>query len=491
MRGESSSKRARTRIDLDEAEYIDTQRQDSRLGGSMDASPDDTIFFLDNGGGSAASVRTSKEKARARVLRIDAIMSKQATTKPFPVATHQRCQVSSSSKSFLRASKISKLHTNYGRVSEVFEDADDATRISHENTQRGAFTLNGLVSSASDTPKGAEPYNLWGGVERNRRKFTHTSDESIVPAASSLFAEATHLGMHQLCGQSWKISKFNRPNTPNVDIAQVGAVDIDAAGSSYNPPEDARQDVVAKEVGRIISTTLRMHFDPGRAPVPGKETETCPNGELHYVHDYSEEEGGDVNEGCKKMIQAKNPEVTCVRKMSKAQKNKQRRRKQQQADEETSKRAKRQRRDLSSLNELALQINKEEEVKRERLARRNVTRQERILKAPSRLGKYTYQSEPAPVLLTEELTGSLRTVAGTHTLIRERLKSLQRRALVEPRRKVDKTKSKSYIRYQPGAKGERESDMHKKTLGARENKTDEQEWECIPNQMCDSRPGDG
>lgn len=469
MRGESSSKRARTRIDLGEAEYIDTRRQDSRLGGSMDASPDDTIFFLDNGGGSAASVRTSKEKARARVLRIDAIMSKQATTKPFPVATHQRCQVSSSSKSFLRASKISKLHTNYGRVSEVFEDADDATRIPHENTQRGAFTLNGLVSSASDTPKGAEPYNLWGGVERNRRKFTHTSDETIVPAASSLFAEATHLGMHQLCGQSWKISKFNRPNTPNVHIAQVGAVDIDAAGSSYNPPEDARQDVVAKEVGRIISTTLRMHFDPGRAPVPGKETETCPNGELHYVHDYSEEEGGDVNEGCKKMIQAKNPEVTCVRKMSKAQKNKQRRRKQQQADEETNKRAKRQRRDLSSLNELALQISKEEEVKRERLARRNVTRQERILKAPSRLGKYTYQSEPAPVLLTEELTGSLRTVAGTHTLIRERLKSLQRRALVEPRRKVDKTKSKSYIRYQPGAKGERESDMHKKTLGAREN----------------------
>mmetsp|Transcript_7788 Transcript_7788/g.30830 ORF Transcript_7788/g.30830 Transcript_7788/m.30830 type:complete len:470 (-) Transcript_7788:2251-3660(-) len=469
MRGESSSKRARTRIDLGEAEYIDTRRQDSRLGGSMDASPDDTIFFLDNGGGSAASVRTSKEKARARVLRIDAIMSKQATTKPFPVATHQRCQVSSSSKSFLRASKISKLHTNYGRVSEVFEDADDATRIPHENTQRGAFTLNGLVSSASDTPKGAEPYNLWGGVERNRRKFTHTSEETIVPAASSLFAEATHLGMHQLCGQSWKISKFNRPNTPNVHIAQVGAVDIDAAGSSYNPPEDARQDVVAKEVGRIISTTLRMHFDPGRAPVPGKETETCPNGELHYVHDYSEEEGGDVNEGCKKMIQAKNPEVTCVRKMSKAQKNKQRRRKQQQADEETNKRAKRQRRDLSSLNELALQISKEEEVKRERLARRNVTRQERILKAPSRLGKYTYQSEPAPVLLTEELTGSLRTVAGTHTLIRERLKSLQRRALVEPRRKVDKTKSKSYIRYQPGAKGERESDMHKKTLGAREN----------------------
>ncbi|ACO68336.1 nucleolar protein [Micromonas commoda] len=463
MRGESSSKRARTRMDLGEAEYMDTRRQDSRMGGSTDASPDDTIFFLDNGGGSAASVRTPKEKARARVLRIDAIMSKQATSKPFPVATHQRCQASSSSKRFLRASKISKLHTNYGRVSEVREDADHVTRTSRENTQFGAFTLNGLVSGASDTPKGADLYNLWGGKGRDRRKFTHTSDETIVPAASSLFAEATHLGLHQLCGQSWKRRKFNRRNTPNVDIAQVSAVDIDAAGSSYNPPEDARQDVVAKEVGRIISTTLRKHFDPGRAPVPGKETETCLNGELHYVHDYSEEEGGDVNEGCK------NPEVTRVGKLSKAQKNKQTRRKKQQADEETNKRAKRQRRDISSLNELALQINKEEEVKRERLARRKVTRHERIFKAPSRLGKYTYQSEPAPVLLTEELTGSLRTVAGTHTLIRERLKSLQRRALVEPRRKVDKTKSKSYIRYQPGEKGERESDMHKKKLGAREN----------------------
>ena len=101
----------------------------------MDASPDDTIFFLDNGGGSAASVRTS-EKARAsasdRCYHVEA-----GDNEAFSVATHQRCQVSSSSKSFLRASKISKLHTNYGRVSEVFEDADDATRIPHENTQRG------------------------------------------------------------------------------------------------------------------------------------------------------------------------------------------------------------------------------------------------------------------------------------------------------------------------------------------------------------------
>jgi nucleolar protein 53 len=73
------------------------------------------------------------------------------------------------------------------------------------------------------------------------------------------------------------------------------------------------------------------------------------------------------------------------------------------------------------------------------------------------------------VLLTEELTGNLRTVSGTHTLIRDRLKSLQRRALVEPRRKVEKVKSKSYIKYQPGSKGEKESDMHRETLKAGAN----------------------
>ena len=37
---------------------------------------------------------------------------------------------------------------------------------------------------------------------------------------------------------------------------------------------------------------------------------------------------------------------------------------------------------------------------------------------------------------------------------------------VEPRRKVDKVKSKSFMKYEPGAKGDKEQEMHDSTLKA-------------------------
>ena len=97
-------------------------------------------------------------------------------------------------------------------------------------------------------------------------------------------------------------------------------------------------------------------------------------------------------------------------------------------------------------------------------ARLAAARAERKAEAPSRRGQHLYEPEHAAVLLTEEVTGSLRTLAGSHTLLRDRLKSLQRRELVEPRVRQQKVKSKSYLKYEPGAKGEKETEMHESAL---------------------------
>ena len=128
--------------------------------------------------------------------------------------------------------------------------------------------------------------------------------------------------------------------------------------------------------------------------------------------------------------------------------------------------AKRQRRDLSNLKQLNASLKAKEAEEADKQERRRVAREERKLEAPSRLGKHLYQPEPAPVLLTEEVTGSYRQLAGCHTLLRDRLKSLQRRELVEPRKKADKVKSKNFMKYEPGAKGEKETEMHESTIKA-------------------------
>ena len=46
---------------------------------------------------------------------------------------------------------------------------------------------------------------------------------------------------------------------------------VDAAGCSYNPPEDARQDVIAAEVGKEMSKKLKKQLDPVKAPVSNNE----------------------------------------------------------------------------------------------------------------------------------------------------------------------------------------------------------------------------
>ena len=62
------------------------------------------------------------------------------------------------------------------------------------------------------------------------------------------------------------------------------------------------------------------------------------------------------------------------------------------------------------------------------------------------------------------MTGSLRTLVGVPTLVRDRYKSLQRRELVEPRAAAAYKTSRSYLQYEPGARGSREADMHAAAL---------------------------
>ena len=100
----------------------------------------------------------------------------------------------------------------------------------------------------------------------------------------------------------------------------------------------------------------------------------------------------------------------------------------------------------------------------ERSARRAAAAAHRSIVAPSRLGKRRFAAEPIAVQLSEEVTGSLRRLAPVPTLLRDRYKSLQRRELVEPRAPAAYKRSRSYLQYEPGARGSREAELHAQAL---------------------------
>jgi hypothetical protein len=74
------------------------------------------------------------------------------------------------------------------------------------------------------------------------------------------------------------------------------------------------------------------------------------------------------------------------------------------------------------------------------------------------------------VPLTEELGGSMRRIVPLPTLLRDRYIALQRAELIEPRRAPARyTRSKSYLSYEPGARGARELEMMAATAEERRN----------------------
>ena len=77
--------------------------------------------------------------------------------------------------------------------------------------------------------------------------------------AGAKAAEAAFFSKHRL-GEAPKPGE--KREVPYKPSTHARAVEVDAAGCSYNPPEDARQDVIAQEVGKEMQKKLKKQLDP-------------------------------------------------------------------------------------------------------------------------------------------------------------------------------------------------------------------------------------
>lgn len=470
--GKPKGKRAHRKIDVGEDAYIEKKREDAAAGGAVDELPDDSLFFVDNDGGIAAgggmAMPTSrKAKARAKTLRVDAILTKAKTARPFAVPVPRGvkgpptkafntkgAELAKTSKAELARRAAAGKRTSGKSVAK-----SGGEKIAGEALFKPArrFTLDDVLGDDPDAPEALSAYDLWGaGVDPKRRPVQ--AKNAVFRKAGALAADAAAYSKHRLGDAPKPSAKRLTPYRPSTEAR---AVQVDAVGCSYNPPEDARQDVIAAELGALTKKKLKEQLDPTRAPVSNNEAAIRMAEELFTAQDELCDEDSDEDVTA---FGANNAAVTRDGKMTIAQRNRQARARERRAEEEANRLAKRQRRDLSNLKEVNARLEAKEAAAEEKRARLAAARSERKAEAPRRLGKHLYEPEHAAVLLTEEVTGSLRTLAGSHTLLRDRLKSLQRRELVEPRVRQKKVKSRSYLKYEPGAKGEKETEMHESAL---------------------------
>ncbi|KAL5568878.1 hypothetical protein UlMin_025453 [Ulmus minor] len=220
-----------------------------------------------------------------------------------------------------------------------------------------------------------------------------------------------------------KVKKKCRPSV-------IPAVEVDPPGCSYNPTFESHQDVLACAVAEEMQKVYKNELGPKPVPltVPG---EVLDEEEMYFIDaddgsddDMDQENSGVTDEVEKRPLKTKR--VTTV------ELNKRARRKEKDRKEAKTKQMKGLSKEIDSLPDILEEIAKEDEEKNKRHLRRVIAKQERLKTCPPRLGKHKFQPAPMQVLLSEEITGSLRKLKACATLAKDRFKSLEKRGLIAP-----------------------------------------------------------
>ena len=257
-------------------------------------------------------------------------------------------------------------------------------------------------------------------------------------------------------------------NVVKRETVAAPAVEIDMPGCSYNPSFDDHQEALGAAVADEMQKVIRMELQPAPVPlhVPGDALTEEDMFFLDVDEDGNEGEDDDGEDGAEAgELQSKGKKF---KKLTRADINrKARRREVLRADSERVKKQKL-KQDIQKLPEIAESIKDEGEEKEKRRIRRMVSREERKALGPPRLSRHKFKPEPKQVLLSSEVTGSLRKLKAYPVLIRDRFRSLQRRGILETRVPVKRKEKKRWVEIKQGTRGDREREMHAATLAEKE-----------------------
>ncbi|XP_027331695.1 ribosome biogenesis protein NOP53 isoform X2 [Abrus precatorius] len=227
-------------------------------------------------------------------------------------------------------------------------------------------------------------------------------------------------------GDTNKLKKVSKP-------ALIPAVEVDPPGCSFNPSHESHQDMLASAVAEEMQKIYKNELGPEPVPltVPG---EAIAEEDMYFL----DVDGGSDDDESLLENEGENEEAASekrpikTKRVTRVELNKRARWKEQLKKEEETKKIVELSKEIDSIPEIIEEIEQEDEEKKRRHLRRQVAKQEMLKTRPPRLGKYKFEPGPVQVLLSEEITGSIRKLKGCCTLIKDRYKSLEKRGLIVP-----------------------------------------------------------
>ncbi|KAG0608709.1 hypothetical protein M758_8G126300 [Ceratodon purpureus] len=386
---------------------VEHQALVDRSGGALDELPSEQLFFVDTSKDVAQGAR-KVDKHRAKVLHADSILERNAL---IPVL-----------KEHGRSGKKRKDRDHAMPLGAVKAKAEAKGGVEVEVEAKGVVKGKGLGF-----------FDAWGGGEGEKAKKVVRREAAVA----------------------------------------APAVEVDMPGCSYNPSFDDHQEAlgaaVADEMKKVINRELQP--EPVQLHVLG---DALTEEDMFFLDVDKDGDEGEEGEGEEKVDEGDGGRVELQSKGKKFKKltradinRKARRREVLKADVERIKKQKF-KMEIQKLPEIQEGIKEEDEEKEKRRIRRIVSRDEKRALGPPRLGRHKFKPEPKQVLLSSEVTGSLRKLKAYPVLIRDRFRSLQRRGIVETRVPVKRKEKKKWVEIKQGTRGDREREMHAATLAEKE-----------------------
>ncbi|XAR71884.1 hypothetical protein NMG60_11018333 [Bertholletia excelsa] len=225
--------------------------------------------------------------------------------------------------------------------------------------------------------------------------------------------------------QDGKTKKRSKPSI-------IPAVEVEPPGCSFNPAHESHQDSLACAVADEMQKMYQNELRPQPVPltVPG---EAVDEEDIYFLEaDNGSDEDDQIVENKDYEDNEHDNRPSTTKRVTRVELNRRARLKEQLREEAEVKKKEQLSKQIDSLPDIIQEIANEDEVKQKRHLRRIVAKQEKMKSRPPRLGKHKFQPARLEVLLSEEITGSLRKLKGCSTLARDRYKSLEKRGLVVP-----------------------------------------------------------
>ncbi|XP_048611153.1 ribosome biogenesis protein NOP53-like isoform X1 [Brassica napus] len=395
-KGSKSSRKGkkawRANISTEDIEdFFEKTTKDALSGGNLSAAPSEDLFRVEKS--HDLPVKRKIEKSREKVLRCDSVLKKN----PF-------VQVVSSSKPKSKISKKKK--TN---------------------------------AVESKTPKQAQ---------------SNVDDDSV---------------MMDLWGDDNKGEDESNPRKIWKMTTTIPAVEVDPAGCSYNPTAESHEDMLAEAVAQEMQKVYKTELGPEPVPltIDGNNNiedeagllSVCNriiNGKSAYFLGVDNgSEGEEEADAANDVSEAGNKTARTTKRVTRVVLNKRARQKALRKEETKEKHKEKLSKEIDRYFELMLlkilfllffyfcslpkiikEIAEDDKEKLNKKIRQTIAKEEVLKIRPPRLGKHKYEAPPVQVLLTEEMTGSLRKLKACCTLARDRFKSLEKRGILVPSKTI-------------------------------------------------------